>query len=191
MELDADARRQLLAIARKSIEAAVAGPDRAAAMAATADPTPGRLSEPAAAFVTIREQGELRGCIGLMRFDAPLWLNVRDAARSAALEDWRFTPVAAVELPVLELEVSVLEPPIDLPDPAAFEVGRHGVIIEKGMHRGLLLPQVATEQGWNAEQMLDGVCRKADLPAGAWRQESAHLQVFVSVCFGEADTAPE
>jgi AmmeMemoRadiSam system protein A len=188
MELDVEARRQLLDIARRSIEAAVVGANRAAV---TADGLPGQLSEPAAAFVTIREHGELRGCIGLMRFEAPLWLNVRDAARSAALEDWRFMPVAAAELPSLELEVSVLEPPIDLPDPAAFEVGRHGIIIEKGMHRGLLLPQVATEQGWNAEQMLDAVCRKADLPVSAWRQSSAHLQVFDSTCFSEAETSRE
>jgi hypothetical protein len=126
-----------------------------------------------------------------MRFEAPLWLNVRDAARAAALDDPRFLPVAETELASLELEVSVLEPPVALPDPAGFVAGRHGIIIERGMHRALLLPQVATEMGWDSRQMLEAVCRKANLPSDAWRDGSAQLQIFESACFGEADAAGE
>jgi AmmeMemoRadiSam system protein A len=179
-QLDNADQRQLLAIARRAIEAAVGRATEPASGSVSAD-----LAAPAAAFVTIHERGELRGCIGLMRFEAPLWLNVRDAARAAALDDPRFLPVAESELPAIELEVSVLEPPVDLPDPAGFVVGRHGIVVERGMHRALLLPQVATEMGWDARQMLEAVCRKANLPADAWRDGSARLQVFESMCFSE------
>lgn len=193
--LDRSEQRQLLAIARRAIEAAVcrAGPDDG--LVPEPDSPTGSLSprlfEPAAAFVTIHEHGQLRGCIGLMRFEAPLWLNVRDAARAAALDDPRFLPVAETELASVELEVSVLEPPVALPDPAGFVAGRHGIIVERGMHRALLLPQVATEMGWDSRQMLEAVCRKANLPSDAWRDGSAQLQIFESACFGEADAAGE
>jgi len=189
-ELELRDRRRLLALARWAIETAVC---RTSSAGIAGDPemavSPGRLWEPAAAFVTIHEHGELRGCIGLLRFDVPLWLNVRDAAHAAALDDPRFLPVAESELPFLEIEISVLEPPVDLPDPAGFVAGRHGVIVERGMHRALLLPQVATEMGWDAGEMLEAVCRKAHLPGDAWRERSTRLQVFESTCFDEAGTS--
>ena len=183
-QLDATDQRQLLAIARRAIEAAVrhgplAGVAAGAPSAATADP--------AAAFVTIHEHGQLRGCIGLMRFEYPLWQNVRDAAAAAALDDPRFLPLDESELTALELEVSVLDPPVDLPDPAGFVAGRHGIVVERGMRRALLLPQVATEMGWDETQMLGAVCRKANLPGDAWRDGSTRLLVFESTCFSEAD----
>ena len=181
-------RRRLLTLARTSIEAAVCR---------TAPPDPqmasfsGGVMRPAAAFVTIHEHGELRGCIGLMRFDAPLWINVRDAAAAAALNDPRFRPVVAAELPALELEISVLEQPVEIPDAAGFVSGRHGIIVERGRRRGLLLPQVATEMGWDEGQMLEAVCRKADQPSDAWRDRATRLLVFESTCFSEADLARE
>ena len=181
-QLEVTDRRHLLAIARRAIEAAVSRGARGGA--STGDVSPA-LTEPAAAFVTIHERGQLRGCIGLMRFDAPLWLNVRDAARAAALDDPRFLPVAESELPDIELEISVLDPPVHLVDPAGFVAGRHGIVAERGAHRGLLLPQVATEMGWIAVQMLDAVCRKANLPADAWGDGSVRLSVFESTCFSE------
>jgi hypothetical protein len=197
--LDRSEQRQLLAIARHAIELAVCGDapgsrapgSRAAEAPAPGEPFAARLCEPAAAFVTIHEFGQLRGCIGLMRFEAPLWLNVRDAAQAAAVQDPRFPPVAASELRSLELEVSVLEPPVALPAPAGFVAGRHGIIVERGMRRALLLPQVATEQGWDSRQMLEAVCRKANLPSDAWQDGSTELQVFESTCFSEAGTARE
>jgi AmmeMemoRadiSam system protein A len=189
MQLDRAEQRQLLAVAREAIEAAVrraSGSAGSATLGAATASLPPGLSQPAAAFVTIHEHGQLRGCIGLMRFDTPLWLNVRDAARAAALEDRRFLPVVESELPSLELEVSVLEPPVDLPDPEDFIAGRHGIIVEQGVHRALLLPQVADEMGWDEERMLDAVCRKANLPGDAWRH-GARLQVFESTCFSESE----
>ncbi|HEX7492457.1 MAG TPA: AmmeMemoRadiSam system protein A [Candidatus Limnocylindrales bacterium] len=173
---------RLLAIARRSIETAVGLP---ASSDKAESPVPPALAVPAAAFVTIHERGELRGCIGLMRFEAPLWLNVRDAARAAGLDDPRFLPVAETELPRLELEISVLDPPVKIARPAEFEVGRHGIVVERGGHRALLLPQVAGEMGWNETQMLDAVCRKANLPHDAWREPTTNLSVFESVCFSE------
>jgi AmmeMemoRadiSam system protein A len=182
-QLDRSDQQRLLGIARAAIEAAVCpGPHPAL------DPsmlTPA-VQEPAAAFVTLHEGGELRGCIGLLRHEVPVWMNVRDAAAAAALDDPRFMPVGAAEVPALELEVSVLEPAVELPDPAGFQVGRHGIVVERGPRRALLLPQVATEQGWGPEEMLDAVCRKAGLPTDAWRDRGTKLYVFEAACFGEA-----
>jgi AmmeMemoRadiSam system protein A len=173
---------RLLAIARRSIEAAVV---RTAPADETEPTLPRTLTAAAAAFVTIHERGELRGCIGLMRFDAPLWLNVRDAARAASLDDARFLPVAESEFPLLELEISVLDPPVPIAGPAEFVVGRHGIVVERGGHHALMLPQVAAEMGWDASQMLDAVCRKANLPHDAWRDPTTRLSVFESICFSE------
>ena len=183
-QLEGSDRRQLLAIARRAIEAAVC---RGAHVDQVAGPFSAALAEPAAAFVTIHEHGELRGCIGLMRFEAPLWLNVREAAAAAALDDPRFLPVAESELPALDLEISVLDPPVELPDPSGFVAGRHGIVVERGSRRALLLPQVATEQGWDEVGMLEAVCRKANLPLDSWRDPSTRLLIFESFCFGEAD----
>jgi len=183
-QLDVADQRQLLAIARRSIETAVRHDPFAGVVEGA--PSAG-MEEPAAAFVTIHEHGQLRGCIGLMRFEYPLWRNVRDAAAAAALDDPRFLPVDESELPALELEVSVLDPPVELPDPAGFVAGRHGIVAERGMRRALLLPQVATEMGWDEKQMLEAVCRKANLPGDSWRDPSTKLSVFESTCFSEAD----
>jgi uncharacterized protein len=181
-------QRRLLDIARRAIETAVC---HGRLTGAVFEPPSPAMMEPAAAFVTIHEFGDLRGCIGLMRFEVPLWQNVRDAAAAAALDDPRFLPVAESELPALQLEVSVLDPPVDLPDPAGFIAGRHGIVVERGGHRALLLPQVATEMGWGDTQMLEAVCRKANLPADAWREASTRLMVFESTCFDEAAAGVE
>jgi len=181
-KLDKADQRRLLAIARKSIEAAVCRnvSDR------TSEPVSDALMEPAAAFVTIHENGDLRGCIGLLRFEVPLWRNVREAARAAALDDPRFLPVAESEVQSLDLEVSVLDPPVEIADASAFIAGRHGIVVERGMRRALLLPQVAAEMGWGEEQMLEAVCRKANLPGDAWRDQGTRLLIFESKCFSEA-----
>jgi AmmeMemoRadiSam system protein A len=110
---------------------------------------------------------------------------VRDAAVAAALHDPRFAAVTEKEVAKLDIEVSVLEPPVQLSDPAGFEAGRHGIVVERGACRALLLPQVASEMGWGAAQMLDAVCRKAGLPGDAWRDRGTRLLVFESSCFNE------
>jgi hypothetical protein len=194
-QLEPADQRRLIEIAKRSIEAAVCGhrtrgragqPDEGSAGDEDATVLSAGLLEPAAAFVTLRERGELRGCIGLLRFEVPLWVNVGDAAAAAALDDPRFYPVKSEELPDLEVEVSVLEPPVEIRDVSEFQAGRHGIVVEKGMRRGLLLPQVAAEMGWGNREMLEGVCHKANLPADAWRDPATRMYVFEAVCFGEA-----
>ncbi len=158
-------RRALLRLARAAVIARVGG---------TAPPAPASEDVPevhAGAFVTLRRlSGELRGCIGHIEADRPVGEVVAQVAASAATEDPRFTPVVAAELPTLALEISVMGPleRIDALDPKHVEIGRHGLVIEQGRHRGLLLPQVATEWNWDREQFLSHLCGKAGLPRDAW-----------------------
>jgi AmmeMemoRadiSam system protein A len=177
-------RAELLDLARAAVEATA----RHQRTAIPGDGAVGpELCVPAAAFVTLHERGRLRGCIGMMRYDTPLWLNVRDAAVAAARDDPRFVPIEPSELPEIEVEVSVLEPPVPIADPSSFEPGRHGIVVERGGCRALLLPQVAGEMGWGATEMLDAVCAKAGLAPDAWRDPATRLYVFESVCFGGAN----
>ena len=128
--------------------------------------------------------GALRGCIG---FPEPSrWLNeaVAQAAVQAALHDPRFDPVTLVELPTLSLELSVLSPPTVVQDPLAVRAGEHGVIVRQGSWQGLLLPQVATEYGWDRDMLLAQACVKAGLAPDAW-QQGATLSVFTAEVFGE------
>jgi AmmeMemoRadiSam system protein A len=131
----------------------------------------GGFPEASGAFVTLKRNGQLRGCIGTLECRQSLAEEVARVARSAAREDPRFEPLRASELQGLDVEVSVLGPlePIDPCDPNAFEIGRHGLVIEQGARRGLLLPQVATEWGWDRGQFLANTCMKAGLAPDAWR----------------------
>ncbi len=184
-QLDEAERRALLSVARRAIEAAICRDP-----IPPADPAglPAGLAEPAAAFVTLHEAGDVRGCIGELRFELPVWINVHDAAIAAALDDPRFPPLGLDELPLVDLEVSVLQPPVEIADASGFEAGRHGIIVERGYRRALLLPQVATEWGWGASEMLEAVCRKAGLSRDAWRDRDTRLFVFEAQYFGELDS---
>ena len=143
------------------------------------------LRAPRGVFVTLKKQGELRGCIGKMDFERPLWTNAVDAAVASALEDSRFEPVTPEELGEIAIEISILEPPEELPKPEMFDVRRHGIIVQKGWRHALLLPKVAQEQDWDATKTLEMVCEKAGLPRDAWRDPAARLQVFTAFDFGE------
>jgi len=146
----------------------------------------------AAVFVTLTEGGELRGCIGTLDPTRSLRDAVVSATLGAALGDPRFLPVTAAELPALEIGISVLGRPVPLDDPRTFMPGVDGVIVERGGLRALLLPEVATEFAWGATEMLDNVCRKAGLPAGAWHDPRTRLSSFRTVRFGgPAVTVPE
>jgi AmmeMemoRadiSam system protein B/AmmeMemoRadiSam system protein A len=149
---------------------------RAALDAHAADP-PSAVREPAGAFVTLRRDGRLRGCVGYVAPIKPLWQAVLDNAEAAALRDTRFRPVEPEELDGLDVEVSVLTDPVPIPDWTAFEVGRHGIVLVKGNRRAVFLPDVAVEQGWDGEQTLAHLARKAGLPADGWR-EGAQFLVF-------------
>jgi AmmeMemoRadiSam system protein A len=169
---------------RATIEAAVRG--EAQKEIPESELTEG-LRAPHGVFVTLRKQGELRGCIGKMDFERPLWTNALDAAIDSALEDPRFEPVAPEELGELAMEISILNPPEELSDPGKFDVSRHGIIVERGWRHALLLPKVAQEWGWDATKTLEMVCEKAGLPSDAWRDPAARLQVFTAFDFGETD----
>lgn len=134
--------------------------------------------EKRAAFVSLHKGGALRGCIGHILPIESLWRSIRSNAVSAAVKDRRFAPVKMEELPALELEVSVLTVPRPIDEPLTFEVGRHGILMERGGNRAVFLPQVAPEQGWDAEATLNHLSLKAGLDAGGWRDPSAKFKIF-------------
>ncbi len=142
------------------------------------------LAAPRGAFVTLEENGPLRGCIGSMAADSPLALTVARMALEAALHDTRFPPVRAEEVPRLQIEISVLTPLARVADPGAIVVGRDGVVIRKAGRSAVFLPQVAVEQGWGREELLDNLCRKAGLPGDSWRS-GAEFFTFQATVFGE------
>lgn len=177
MLLEAE-RERLLRLARRSLEARV-----------RSEPEPdvergGVMDDLFGAFVTIHLRGELRGCLGRIEGDVPLGEVVRHLAQAVSDSDPRFQPVAPHELPELEIEISVLTPEREVSAVSDIEVGRHGLIVERGHRRGLLLPQVAVEHGWTREAFLEHTCLKAGLPRTAWRQ-GARLFMFEAEIFGE------
>lgn len=135
------------------------------------------------AFVTLKKDGQLRGCIGNVVGNGPLVATIERMAQAAAFEDPRFSPVTAEELEQLEIEVSVMGPLTPCPNPELIEIGRHGLYIRKSLHSGLLLPQVATEWGWDRETFLDQTCVKAGLPKGSWRKPKVELWWFEAEIF--------
>jgi AmmeMemoRadiSam system protein A len=139
-----------------------------------------KLRQPMATFVTLKERGALRGCIGSLAPVAPLYQSVHDNAISAALQDSRFRPVAPHELPLLEVHVSVLSPIREIKALDEFKLGEHGIILEKGGSRAVYLPEVAIEQKWTRDETLDSLSEKAGLSPGAWRS-GARFKVFSSV----------
>lgn len=148
---------------------------------------PSELSAPAAAFVTLHRDGALRGCMGTLQHDLPLWQVVVIAAVDAAARDPRFVPVTPWEVDSLVIDISVLGPPVPLRDANAFRPGIDGTIVERGGRRGLLLPEVASDQGWGLREMLDATCGKAGLPSDTWRDPRTQVLVFRTARFSERD----
>jgi len=172
-------REALLAIARQAIEVS---------LGRNAGPAPernGQVDQRAAAFVTLHTQGELRGCIGHVEADKPLADVVASCAVSAAKSDPRFAPITSGELAALDVEISVLSEFEPVHSIADIEVGRHGLLVEDGWRRGLLLPQVAPEWGWDAAQFVAQTCRKAGLPLDAWPSRGATLYRFEAEVFSD------
>jgi len=168
----------MLAAARDAIEAHVFGRLPAPSMLEAAPD----LRAHAATFVTLRSaDGSLRGCIGELEARRSLIESVRGNAVSAAVRDPRFTPVVPAEVDGLQISLSVLTPPRVIADPSEVEVGRHGLIVARGQQRGVLLPEVAVDQGWDRETLLSATCRKAGLPLDAWRDPETSLAVFETV----------
>jgi AmmeMemoRadiSam system protein A len=175
-------QRALVELARSAVTGAIAGRSTPAPRAEDLR----ELPEASGAFVTLKREGQLRGCIGTLECRRPLAEEVARVAVCAAREDPRFSAVRPEELDGLDIEVSVLGPleEIDPRDPAAIEIGRHGLVVEQGARRGLLLPQVATEWGWNREQFLAQTCNKAGLALDCW-QRGAKVYRFAADVFGD------
>jgi AmmeMemoRadiSam system protein A len=175
-------RTQLLSLAHQSIVSAIEpGPKK---RNLPLDPPSAHLAELRGVFTSLYLQGALRGCVGYVFPNTPLYRAVAETACAAAFEDTRFDPVKLDEAPGLEIELSVLSPPRPiLAD--AIEIGRHGLLISASGLRGLLLPQVAVERGWDRVTFLEQTCRKAGLPRDAW-QNGATLEAFTAEVFGES-----
>jgi AmmeMemoRadiSam system protein A len=178
--LSSSEKQFLLRAARLALEQAVKG--------AATDPLPpcsDGVREKRGAFVTLRIREELRGCIGYVDPVGALSDVVQELAVKAALEDVRFLPVAERELPQISIEISVLSaltPFIDIED---IEIGTHGLVLELGRSRSLLLPQVAVEFGWDRETFLDHTARKAGLPSDAWNHPEVRKYLFTAEIFAE------
>lgn len=151
---------------------------------ATEDPV---LRAERGAFVTLKVDGKLRGCIGYPLPYKPLADAVAEMAVAAATQDTRFEPLGADELPRLEIEISVLTLPQPVSDVSEIVVGKHGIIVSKGRYTGLLLPQVPLEYGWDLATYLGHGCRKAGLPENEWKK-GAQIKVFEAQVFSESET---
>lgn len=144
------------------------------------------LRENRGAFVTIKEHGQLRGCIGYIEAIKPLYITIREMAEAAALNDPRFPPVSPKELSSLDLEISVLTPLKKIKDISEIETGKHGILLKKGYHQGVFLPQVATEQGWDRTTFLNELCGKAGLyDPNCWKEKDAEIYIFSAEVFEE------
>ena len=190
-EFTSEQRHLLLGIARAAIASGLAGqplPGLASASSSSASSSsssswPG-LMEPRGVFTTLYLGDRLRGCVGYALPIRPLYLAVGETARAAAFEDSRFWPVTTEEAGELRISLSVLSRLFPIA-PVQVEVGRHGLLISDGARRGLLLPQVPLEHGWDRETFLDQTCRKAGLPLDTWRRPGVDIQAFIADVFGD------
>jgi uncharacterized protein len=176
-EFSEEERTVLLRLAHESITAALENRE------ISLEPPAPHLSEPRGVFTSLYLHQELRGCVGYVLPVHPVYRAVVETARAAAFDDDRFPPVTKDEAPALDVQLSVLSPPQPI-RPTDIEVGHHGLLITDHGRRGLLLPQVPVEHGWDRVTFLEQTCRKAGLPPHAW-QEGATLEAFVAEVFGE------
>ncbi len=181
-KLSGKERGALMNIARRSVETAVR-------QGKLYDCSPGGLQALAldrGAFVTLKERGGLRRCVGYITPMKPLCMTVRDTAALAAMRDERFPPVTAAELPLLDYEISVLSPLRRVTDWRQIQVGRDGLLVWKSGSEGVLLPQVASEERWDRTTLLDQTCVKAGLPERCWQDESTDVFRFTAIVFGQS-----
>jgi AmmeMemoRadiSam system protein A len=176
--IDERDRRRLLDVARRALEARVRREQ------APAVDSSGTFALRRGAFVSIHCRGDLRGCLGRLTLEEPLGQTILHLAGIVADSDPRFDPVLAGELAELEIEISVLTLEREVTAIDEIEIGRHGVIVEDGCRRGLLLPQVASEHGWDRATFLNHACLKAGLPPDAWLN-GARILVFEAQVFCE------
>jgi uncharacterized protein len=172
---------ELLRVVREVIEAHVRGDGKASA----AD-IPENL-DANGVFVSVHVDSALRGCIGFVEITVPFSVALVEAATRAVKEDTRFDPIERNELSRMRIDITLLGPLEDIHGPADIELGTHGIRIDHTGRRGLLLPQVAIERGWTAEEFLSALCRKAYLPLDAWKADTARLSRFRGVVLSEGN----
>ncbi len=182
MPLSKEEKIYLLKLARKSIERVFKG-ERAIEVPPKEYKN---LFQKRGAFVTLHKHGALRGCIGILEDIFPLYEVVQDVAVSAAFKDPRFPPLEEEELPLIDIEISVLSP-MKKGKPEEVEVGVHGIYLVKGFARGVLLPQVPIEFGWDRETFLRQVCLKAGLSPDCYQDPDCELYLFTAEIFSEKD----
>jgi len=181
--LNKEQKKKLLEIARKAIETYL----KTGKTIEVKETDPVLLKE-LGAFVTLKEKGRLRGCIGNIIGQKPLYLTVRDMAIEAAVSDPRFTRLETQELKNIEIEVSVLSPLEKIDSVDKIKLGKHGVLIRKGFASGVFLPQVAQETGWSKDEFLSNLCsHKAGLKPDAWKDKASEIYIFTAEVFSEKE----
>jgi len=181
MSLNKEQKKFLLSLARDTIMATLQNRELPQVRVDESE-----LTKHCGAFVTLHKNGQLRGCIGSLIGEKPLYLTVQEMAIEAAFRDPRFPPVSLEEMKNIEIEISVLSPLERITDVNQIKVGVHGIYLIKGFNRGVLLPQVATEHGWDRDTFLDHTCLKAGLPPGCWRS-GAEIYIFSAEIFSEKE----
>lgn len=185
--LNGEQRKTLLKLARNTIETYTA--KSIINRFETDDPA---LKQLAGAFVTIHKNGKLRGCIGMIDAREPLYETVIEMSIQASRNDPRFEPVNEYELKDIDVEISVLYPPVRVKSIDDIELGKHGVIVKKGFASGVFLPQVARETGWSKTEFLEHLCNgKAGLPKDAYLDPKTEIYTFEAEVFGEKDIGKE
>ena len=177
--LSDDEKRELLRIARATIKEYLSS-----GRLPPGSPHKATLVQPGGVFVSLHVGGELRGCIGTFAETDPLFRTVQQMAISAATRDPRFDQLAPEEVPGIAIEISVLSS-LTPAKAEEVEVGKHGLHVSRGRLRGVLLPQVAIEHGWDRPTFLEQTCRKAGLPADAWQLPGTDIEVFTAQVFSE------
>src|SRR3990172_2917692 len=182
IELSKNQRVQLLRLARKTIaEALEIQQDDMVSFDEKI------FKEKCGAFVTLHSCGELRGCIGYIVGIKSIPETICDMARASAFNDPRFEALCREEFDRIDIEISLLSPLEPITDASEITVGRDGLIITRGFHTGLLLTQVAVDQGRDREQFLDHTCFKAGLPGNAWKLPGTKIEKFSAQVFGEKE----
>jgi len=181
-------RSFLLSYARRTIGRELGVDDFDPATDADIENIGPHLKEKRGCFVTVHRSGQLRGCIGIFESRGPLWKNVEEMAIQAAFHDPRFPPLAEREYEKIDIEISVLSPLRKIDNVDEIKIGKHGIYITRSFNRGVLLPQVATEQGWDRDTFLDHTCLKAGLSPGSWRKAGTVIEVFTAEVFGEKES---
>jgi AmmeMemoRadiSam system protein A len=143
------------------------------------------LKKKAGVFVTLHKSGDLRGCVGYVEGTHSIQVAVRDMAAASAFEDPRFPKITFVEVPLIKIEISVLSPLVQIRSIDEIEIGKHGLIIEKGWNTGLLLPQVATENKWDRKNFLEFTCLKAGLLSDDWKRQDVKIKIFTAEIFSD------